>query len=192
MVLLNESSLICNYDDGIFKFFFDSESNKLYLSEDIPLEFVLLMDRILKEEYEVVYLKSVEECPVCGSNLSKNGIDGLLLNKVREIRKQKYVCINKSCREHTRVCLEEFIDKYCNYTRNFREFGLNASLIGYLSYEKKADFMEWIFGVQIPRTTVYYHENILSEEYLARKEKELFKMLKKLGIEPCGVYHYDE
>jgi len=140
MVSLIESSLICNYNDGIFKFFFDVESNKLYLTENIPPEFILLMDNTLKYEYEVVYLKSVEKCPVCGSDLNKNGTDELLLNKVREIRKQKYVCTNKNCREHIRVCLNKFIDKHCNYTKSFREFGLNTSLIGYFSYEKKVDF----------------------------------------------------
>jgi lysophospholipase L1-like esterase len=29
-------------------------------------------------------------------------------------------------------------------------------------------------------------------KYLAKKEKEIGKSIKKLGIEPCGVYHYDE
>ena len=192
MASLNESSLICNYDNGIFKFFFDGESNKLYLNEDVPPEFVLLMDNFLKEEYEVVYLKSVEKCPVCGSDLSKNGTDDFLLNKIRVIKKQKYVCTDKMCKEHTRVCLKKFIDKHCNYTKNIRDFGLNTSLIDYLSYEKKADFMELIFGITIPRSTVYYHENILSDEYLARKEKEMSMMIKELGIEPEGVYHYDE
>ena len=192
MASLNESSLICNYADGIFKFFFDGESNKLYLNEDVPPEFVLLMDNFLKEEYEVVYLKSVEKCPVCGSDLSKNGTDDFLLNKIRVIKKQKYVCTDKMCKEHTKVCLKKFIDKHCNYTKNIRDFGLNTSLIDYLSYEKKADFMELIFGITIPRSTVYYHENILSDEYLARKEKEMSMMIKELGIEPGGVYHYDE
>jgi hypothetical protein len=192
MILLNKSSLICNCNDEIFKFFFDSKSNRLYLNEGIPPEFVLLIDNILKEECEVVYVKFVEKCPVCGSDLNKNGTEGLLLNKVREIRKQKYVCTNKMCKEHTKVCLERFIDKYCNYTKNFREFGLNASLIGYLSYEKKIDFIEWIFGVKIPRSTVYYHEKVLSDEYLAKKERKISKMIKELGIEPGGVYHYDE
>jgi hypothetical protein len=171
MVSLNESSLICNYNDGIFKFFFDSESNKLYLNENIPPEFVLVMDKILKKEYEVVYLKIMEKCPVCGSDLNKNGTDGFWLNKSREIRKQKYVCTDKNCEKHTRVWLNKFIDKYCNYTKSLREFSLNTSIIGYLSYEKKVDFIEWITGVKIPRSTVYYHENTLSDEIFSQKRE---------------------
>jgi len=42
----------------------------LYLSEDMSPEFVLLMNKFMSEEYEVVYLKSVEKCPVCGSIIS--------------------------------------------------------------------------------------------------------------------------
>ena len=93
------------------------------------------------------------------------------MNKSRETRKQKYVCSDKECKEHAKVCLNKFIDKYCNYTNDLREFGLNTSLIGYLSYEKKVDFIEWITGVEIPISAVYYHEKALSDEYLAEKEK---------------------
>ena len=30
------------------------------------------------------------------------------------------------------------------------------------------------------------------DDYLAKKEKKIAEMLKKLGIKPEGVYHYDE
>jgi IS1 family transposase len=188
----NKPSLIINCDNDVFKFFFDSENNKLYLNEDVSPRFILLMDNFVGEEYEVVYLKSIEKCPVCESKLNKNGTEKFLLNKNREIRKQKYVCSDKKCSEYTTACLEKFIDKYCNYTNDMREFGLNTSLINYSSYEKKSDFIEMITGVKIPRQTIYYHEKTLSEEYLAKKEKEMAQMIKKLGIKPEGVYHYDE
>jgi len=186
------SSLLCNYDNEVFKFFLDSEKSKIYLNEDISPEFILLMDNFIQKDYEVVYLKSIEKCPVCGSELNKNGTDKFLLNKNREIKKQKYVCKDKKCNEHTRACLNNFIDKYCNYTRDLREFGLNTGLIDYFSYEKKSDLMELIAGVIIPRSTIYYHERRLSADYLDKKEKEIAEMIKKLKIEPEGVYHYDE
>ena len=176
----------------VFNVFFDSENNKIYLNEDIPPEFVLLMDTFMSKEYEVIYLKSIEKCPVCGGELSKNGTDAFLLNKNREIRKQKYVCKDKECREHRRASLEKFIDKHCNYTKDIREFGLNSDLIGYFSYEKKSDLIELITGIIIPRSTIHYHESVLSDDYLDKKEKEMDEMIKKLGIEPEGVYHYDE
>jgi len=192
MTPIKNSSLICNCVDGLFNFFFDSENKKIYLSEDMSPDFVFLMDSFLAEEYTVVYLKSVDECPVCGSDLSKNGTDGFLLNKSREIRKQKYVCSDKECKKHTKACLDKFIDKHCNYTRDLREFSLNMGLIGYLPYEKISDLIEMLTGFKIPRSTVYSHGKELADEYLAKKEKKLAKMIKKLGIEPEGVYHYDE
>ena len=119
MSTLKNSSLICNCVDGLFNFFFDSENKKIYLSEDMSPDFVFLMDSFLAEEYTVVYLKSVDECPVCGSDLSKNGTDGFLLNKSREIRKQKYVCSDKECKKHTKACLDKFIDKHCILYKGF-------------------------------------------------------------------------
>lgn len=89
MNTLKESSLICNCDDETFKFFLDSDQEKIYLSENISPEFVLLVDRFIGKEYKVVYIKSIKKCPVCGSKLNKNGTDSFLLNKSREIRKHE-------------------------------------------------------------------------------------------------------
>jgi len=44
------------------------------------------MDNFMSEKYDVVYLKSIEKCLVCKSELSKNGTDEFLLNKNRKIR----------------------------------------------------------------------------------------------------------
>jgi DNA repair exonuclease SbcCD ATPase subunit len=192
MLSKKKPSLFNNCVDDVFNFFFDSENNKLYLSEDISPEFIFLMDNLMNEEYGVVYLKSIEKCPVCGSKISKNGTCGFLLNKSREIKKQKYVCKNKKCRKHTKTCLKKFIDKYCNYTRDIREFGLNTGCIAYCSYDKKSELIELVAGVNLSRSTVHYHEKTLADEYLARKEKEMNAMIKKLEIEPEGIYHYDE
>ncbi|KZX15898.1 hypothetical protein MBCUT_12240 [Methanobrevibacter cuticularis] len=119
----------------------------------------------MNEKYEVVYLKSIEKCPVCNSKLSKNGTDRFLLNKSREIKKQKYVCKDKECQEHTRACLDKFIDKNRNYTQDLREFGLNTSLIDYCSYDKKSDLIEL--------TTGYY---ILDQQYIIMKKLYLMNI----------------
>jgi hypothetical protein len=64
--------------------------------------------------------------------------------------------------------------------------------IAYLSYEKKSELMELMTSVPMPRSTVHYQEKTLADDYLAKKEKEIADMIKELGIEPEGVYHYDE
>ncbi|MCL2115574.1 MAG: hypothetical protein FWH29_05065 [Methanobrevibacter sp.] len=192
MIALNKSSLLIDYDDLPFKFFFDSETNTVYLNEDTTPDLVILVDYHMKKKCKVVYLKSLEKCPICDSDLNKNGTNKFLLNKDRIIRKQKYVCKNKKCNKHSQACLKKFIDKHCNYTKDIRESGLNISLIGYLSYEKMSDLIEFITGTKIPRSTLHYHVKGLSGEYLDKKEKEIAMMMEKLGIEPQGVYHYDE
>jgi hypothetical protein len=73
----------------------DTAKNKVYLNEDVSPEFVFLMNNIMTEEYEVIYLKIIEKCPVCGSKLNKSGRNQLLLNKNRRMIKQKYVCSDK-------------------------------------------------------------------------------------------------
>jgi hypothetical protein len=65
-------------------------------------------------------------------------------------------------------------------------------MLDHISYEKKSELVEMIFGVKINRQTIHYHEKTLAGEYLDEKEKEIALMLKKLKIEPSGVYHYDE
>jgi hypothetical protein len=47
------------------------------------------MDDFMNDEFEVIYLKSIEKCPFCGSDLNNNGTYKFLLNKSREIKKQK-------------------------------------------------------------------------------------------------------
>jgi len=44
MTNLNKSSLLIDFDDLPFKFFFDSETNTLYLNEDTTLNLVFLVD----------------------------------------------------------------------------------------------------------------------------------------------------
>ena len=87
-------------DDGVNNCFVDHENKRICLNEDDSPDLVILFDNLLKEEYEVVYLLYSENCPFCGSELNKNGTGEFLLNKVRELRIQKYVCKNKKCKSH--------------------------------------------------------------------------------------------
>ncbi|OPX58251.1 MAG: hypothetical protein A4E25_01771 [Methanobacterium sp. PtaB.Bin024] len=178
--------------DELFKFFSDSDDKKLYLSEHIPLEFVFWLDSYVDDEYMVIYTTDLDKCPVCGSKIWKNGLEPLLINKIREINRQKFVCSNSSCNFNYTTNLEKNIDKGCNYTINTREKGLDMGLISYMSYENMAEVYEIYTGINIPRTTVYYHQKELREEYLDKIEIKLDEAIKKLGIEPSGVYGYDE
>jgi len=84
----NKPSLVYTCDDDTFNFFLDHENKEIYLNENMSPDFVLFFDKLLKENYKVIYHLSVEKYPYRGSDLSKNGTDRFYLNKVREIRKQ--------------------------------------------------------------------------------------------------------
>ena len=187
-----KSSLLTVCDDDVNICFVDHENKRIFLNEDNSPDLVIFFDDLLKKQYEVVYLLSSEKCPFCSLGLNKNGTDEFLLNKVRKIRIQKYVCKNKNCKSYIRASLEKFVDKHCNFTKSVRELGLKIASIDHISYEKKAELIELTTGAKIERSTVCYHEKTLADDYLAKKEKEIARMIKKLGIEPNGVYHYDE
>jgi len=102
----------------------------------------------------VIYTTELDKCPLCGSKIWKNGLEPLLINKIREINRQKFVCSNSRCGFNYITNLEENIDKGCNYTINTREKGLDMGLISYMSYENMAEFFEMFTGINMPRQTV--------------------------------------
>jgi hypothetical protein len=62
------------------------------------------------------------------------------------------------------VDLSEFIDSGCNYIKSFKSLVLEIKEIGSFSYQKIAELIELFTGVAISRSTVFYHENTLSED----------------------------
>ena len=88
--------------------------------------------------------------------------------------------------------LEPFISKFCNFSNDICEKGLNYDYIGLLSYGKKKELIRFENNINIARSTVYYHESCFSESFLKRQEEINSELLKKQGIVPTGYYHYDE
>ena len=58
--------------------------------------------------------------------------------------------------------LDEYIDKYCNYTRKIKEQGLMCTKITYASYGLKTEIVNEQFDLNISRQSIYLHENELS------------------------------
>jgi hypothetical protein len=93
--------------------------------------FIYFIEEIFGKSLEVVYRDLDEICPFCNSKLNKNGTQKFLLNKNKEIRKQKYVCSNKKCVKYFTTSLEEFINKGCNYMKFFMLYSVEQSSIAY-------------------------------------------------------------
>lgn len=174
------------------KFIVNLENDTLILNESISPDIAIALDYYLQKDFNTLIIKEDIICDECGSKLSKNGTDKLILNKTKNIRLQKYKCSNKKCQKYFKVSLLEFIDKSCNYSKNIRKQGLEMDSINHLSYDKKSEMIEKQFGVKIPRSTEYYHEKSLTKQFISKEEKKIQKEILNLKIEPSGVYHYDE
>jgi hypothetical protein len=185
-------SLLINSDDEILKSFFNFDGDELILTNDINPAIIPIIDKYSLKKYKITYEMVDAVCPLCGKKFNKNGPVKFNLNKSRVIYKQQYICPNKDCRETTIVDLSEFIDPGSNYTKNFKSTVLEIKKIGYLSNQKVAEIIGFFTGVDVSRLSVFYLEDTLSDDYLDKRMDELNEMIKELGIEPSGVFHYDE
>ena len=75
--------------------------------------------------------------------------------------------------------LEPFIGKFCNFSNDICEKGINYDYIGSLSYDKKKELIDFENDVKIARSTVYYHESVYSTSFLKRQEEILEELLEK-------------
>lgn len=167
------------------------EDDQLYLSNIVDLKHIGFFKDILPEFSEIVYFEHDRPvCPRCGSDMVDNGSREVKPNKLDGIRKKQYVC--PDCQKSKVTSLEPFISKYCNFSNDICEKGLNYEYIGSLSYGKKKELIHFENNIKISRSTVYYHESVFSEEFLKRQERLNAELLKQNGIEPTGYYCYDE
>lgn len=114
------------------------------------------------------------------------------MNKKTSVYKQRYKCTNKSCSKTITTELPDIVGKYCNYTKDIKKMGNELEDLEHISYEKKAELIEKRHGVKIPRQTVQYHESLISEEYLSKKEEKILQIIKERNIEFSGIVGYDE
>ena len=140
---------------------------------------------------EIVYFEHNQPiCPNCGCEMDDNGSRESKPNKLNGIRKKQYRC--PKCDKTALTSLEPFIGKFCNFSNDICEKGLNYDSIESMSYDKKKELINFENNVKIARSTVYYHESVFSESFLKRQDEILSELLKQKGISPSGYYHYDE
>ena len=152
------NKIICYLDDG-----------QLFLSNMVDIKHVSFFKDILPEFSEIVYFEHDRPiCPNCGSDMVDNGSREVKPNKIEGIRKKQYVC--PDCQKSRVTSLEPFISKYCNFSNDICEKGLNYNYIGLLSYGKKKEMIHFENNTKISRSTIYYHESVFSEEFLKRQE----------------------
>ena len=85
---------------------FDGDS--VILDPSVGLDLIYALDKSVGREIDVIYKGEKPFCEDCGIKMWGNGYDSHLINKVREVKKQSYVC--PECRTSTTTKLD-FIPK---------------------------------------------------------------------------------
>ena len=183
----NHQYLFCN--DNIFNVFVRFENNIVYLKPNLSPLIIPLMKQTMEDDVIFCYERYDRVCPFCGGNLSANGRYHVSINKCIDVEKQQYRC--KDCNKSLVVDVENIGKNYC-YMEETRLQGLNIGLIDHIPYEKMSEIIELMHGHAPSRQTILNHIEKNEEEFLEKEEKKLEEELKKAGIEPSGVYHYDE
>ena len=183
----NHQFMFCDY--SIFNVFVRFENNIFYLKPNMSPLIIPLMKQSVDDDVIFCYERYDRVCPFCGGVLNANGRYGICVNKCIDVEKQQYLC--KNCNESL-VVEPEHIDKNYCYMKETTTQGLNIGLIDHMSYEKMSEMIELIYGHAPSRQTILNHIEKNEEEFLEKEEKKLEKSLKKAGIKPSGVYHYDE
>ena len=178
--------------EDLFKFYLFGRGNLLYVCNTISPKIVELFSELINIELIVIYFDYREYDPEFAKTHVKNGLVEFKLNKKFVIYKQTYEYSSKNKKKYMTTMLHDFIDKWCNYTREIKEQGLMHTKITYASYGSKKELINEQFGLNISRQSIYLHEKELSPQYIYNKELEILNEIEKLNIKPSGYYSYDE
>ena len=178
--------------EELFKYYLFGQGNLLYVCNTISPKIVELISEIMNTKLFVIYFDYREYDPEFARTHVKNGLVEYKLNKKYIIYKQTYKYTSKNKDKYMTTMLPEYIDKYCNYTREIKKQGLMCTKITYASYGSKNEMVNEQFGIKISRQSIYLHEKELSLQYIYNKEQEILKQIEKLNIKPSGYYSYDE
>lgn len=180
-----------NMDEEFNKTLCEFKDGQLFLSNIVDIKHINFFNEILPEFSEIIYFEhDMPTCPHCGCEMDSNGSREAKPNKLEGIRKKQYICPH--CGKTLLTSLEPFISKFCNFSNDICEKGMNYDYIDYLSYGKKKELIRLENNVKIARSTVYYHASVFTESFLKRQEEINAELLKQKGIGPSGYYHYDE
>ena len=165
--------------------------NRVYVSNEISPDDLDFFMKYLGNDIEIVYFEHERPfCSECGVSFSLNGTKDEKPNKMENIRFQQYQC--PTCKDTAITSLKKHKKQFTNYTYLICEKALEYELIEYLSYEKKAELIEKETGVVLNRQTVCYHQYRYCEEFIEKEQLLINQLIECLGIEPSGIYCYDE
>ena len=140
--------------EDLFKYYLFGQGNLLYICNTISPKIVDLFSEIMDTELFVIYFDYREYDPEFAQTHVKNGLVEYKLNKKYIIYKQTYKYQSKNKEKFMTTMLPEYIDKYCNYTREIKEQGLMCTKITYSSYGSKTEIVNEQFNLNISRQSI--------------------------------------
>ena len=181
-------------EDSIFElgFIFCGKTREFKVLEDCDYKaFENVIDLASQFDVPVRVLKPEPVCRVCNGPLVCNGTRNTQMNKNILVKSQKY--IHTKCEESSCITsLSNFKNKFCRYMKGICSKGLIRSLIGYNSYQNKKETIYNEYEVDVPRSTILYHEQRESDTLIDYLLSQQYQRMKEQGIRPSGVYCYDE
>lgn len=173
-------------------FIFCGETEEFKVQENCEARiFEDIIDMALHIGKSIRVIKENPICPRCNKPLACNGTKSIVLNKNVEVKCQKY--IHRYCEKSS--CISSFFkikDKFCTYMRSICEKGIIRSLMGYSSYQNKKETIYNEYEVNIPRSTLLYHEEKHSNALIDYLISQQYMRIKEMNIRPFEVYSYDE
>ena len=137
--------------EDLFKYYLFGHGNILYVANIIPPQIVMLFLEFINSELIVIYFDYREYDSEFAKTHVRNGLVDYKLNKKYIIFKQTYEYRSKNKKKYLTTMLSEYIDKYCNYTKEIKEQGLMRTKITYASYGSKTEIVNEQFGLNISR-----------------------------------------
>lgn len=164
--------------------------DEIILPDCLSPDFLLIFKMLGLYDFKVTYVLSDEVCPVCGGKLHSKSYPSRKPNGLENVRIKDYEC--SVCHKRVNANFDNFIEPSSNYTRAVKHWGVKLSEIGEESYEKKSELFQAIFDIKLPKSTVFDHQNKVSDTYLENKEALFEEEVESKGLKDNGVYHYDE
>ena len=172
-----QPTVILCFEDSI-NYCIIAQKNDLLISNIVPPELVekfIEIGKLFGFELKITIFDHREYDPLFVETHTKNGCVDFKLNNKYWVKKQTYKYQSKNRTKYYTTLWNEYIDKFCNYSRKIKQLGLKYSQITYLSYGAKSEIINLENDINISRQSIYLTEKTITPLYLIDKEKTLMK-----------------
>ena len=158
-----------------------AEKNDISISNIVPPDLVekfIEIGNLFGFELKITVFDHREYDPEFVETHTRNGLVDFKLNNKYWVKKQTYKYLSKNRTKYFTTLWNDYIDKFCNYSRKIKQLGLKYSQITYMSYGSKSEIINVENDTNISRQSVYLAEKSNTPLYIIDKEKTLMNEIK--------------